>query len=450
MGEAKRRKQLGLMPQSYSFEVVAQPREEGWQLEWLRAPENSGLARTLEEGLLDSLPSPGGWAADYRTRWVAAGRPTDYLNSVDDVEAIAVPERLRLSGELLTGFDPRSLRDRDDETASRFFLLDSEALSGNESSGGQTALRLREQEVSFGGQSWEPLPAAEMGERGLKFLMQHPIARERGELEAVYQVTHHREGLVTVDPEPPAELLGTLELLALTLHGRDEASWAEAHQQMIERTEWADEEGRALPQGVPAARRLTFELRQRSPLNTPLTAPVGEWGDLAILVGQGSTEFSPDGAVWYSYVDPSAEPTESELSEFFNQILDLGTTEFTVMADGRVSWDEEEVDEEQGSRLRGQLLERTGAGDPARWAEFARTALVDAYEETAPFLAGVPAADFPVPLGLKLDVPLDAIEDAENPNELLFESQVTFDGDHWADIYLDELPAELAALRLQN
>ncbi|MCY1704263.1 hypothetical protein [Deinococcus sp. SL84] len=440
MGEAKRRKQLGLMPQAHAFEVIAQPQDTGWQLEWLRAPQGE-LARTLEEGLQESLPTPAAWPADYRTRWVAAGRPTDYLNSADDVEAIRVPERLRLSGELLTGFDPRSLKDRGDEAASRFFLLGSE---------GQTALHLREQQVAFGNGAWEPLPAAEMGERAMRFLMQHPIARERGELQASYQVTHHREGLVTVDPEPPAELLGALEELAQTLHGRDEAGWAAGHRQMIERTEWADEQGRDLPQGVPAARRLNFELRERAPLNTPLTTPVGEWGDLVILVGQGSTEFSPDGSTWYSYVDPSAEPTESELSEFFNQILDLGTTEVTVMADGRVSWDESEVAAEHADRLRQDLLRQTGAGDPARWAEFARAALVDAYEDTAPFLADIPAADFPVPQGLRLDVPLDAVEDAEHPNELLFESQVSFDGETWTDIYLDELPAELLALRPQN
>ncbi|MDO4264015.1 MAG: hypothetical protein Q4C67_07445, partial [Deinococcus sp.] len=155
-------------------------------------------------------------------------------------------------------------------------------------------------------------------------------------------------------------------------------------------------------------------------------------------------------AAWYSYVDPTAEPTESELSEFFSQILDLGTVEVTVMADGRVSWNEDEVAADHADRLRHDLLEQTGAGDPDRWAEFARTALVDAYEDTAPFLADIPAADFPVPRGLKLDVPLDAIEDAEHPNELLFESQVTFDGASWTDIYLEELPAELLALRPQN
>ncbi|MDO4263485.1 MAG: hypothetical protein Q4C67_04735, partial [Deinococcus sp.] len=288
MGEAKRRKQLGLMPQAYAFEVIAQPHSEGWQLEWLRAPQGE-LARTLEESLRESLPGPGGWAADYRTRWVAAGRPADFLNSVDDVEAIRVPERLRISGELLTGFDPRSLRDRDDDAVSRFFLLDTEGGAGS-----HTALHLREQQVAFGEGAWEPLPSAGMGERALKFLMQHPIARERGALQATYQVTHHREGLVTVDPEPPAELLGVLEVLAQTLHGQSEEAWAAAHRQMIERTEWADESGRELPQGAPAARRLTFELRGRAPLNTPLTTPVGEWGELVILVGQGSTEFSPD------------------------------------------------------------------------------------------------------------------------------------------------------------
>ncbi|GHF93652.1 hypothetical protein GCM10017783_01910 [Deinococcus piscis] len=448
MGEAKRRKQLGLMPQTHPFEVIAQPQSDGWQFDWLRVPQGD-LARVLESSLKESLPGPAGWAADYRTRWVAAGRPTDYLNSVDDVEAIRVPERLRLSGELLTGFDPRSLKDRDDDAASRFFLLGS-ASTGEGEEGDHMALHLREQQVAFAQGRWEPLPSAAMGERALKFLMQHPIARERGALQATYQVTHHREGLVTVDPEPPAELLGALEVLAQTLHGQGEDAWAAAHQQMIERTEWADEAGRELPQGAPAARRLTFELRERAPLNTPLTTPVGEWGELVILVGQGSTEFSPDGTVWYSYVDPSAEPTESELSEFFNQILDLGTVEVTVMADGRVTWDESEVAAEHADRLRRDLLDQTGAGEPARWAEFARAALVEAYEDTAPFLAEVPAADFPVPQGLKLDVPLDAIEDAEHPNELLFESQVTFDGKTWADIYLDELPAELLALRPQN
>lgn len=440
MGEAKRRKQLGLMPQSFSFEVVAtviaEPSGASWQLEWLRMPEAHRAA--LEKGVRESLPTPQGWATDYRTRWVAAGRPTDYLNSAEDVAAIQVPERLRLTGELLTNFDPRSLQDRNDETASHFFLLDN-----------HTALRFREQQVAFadGGSTWEPLPTPEMGERALRFLMQHPIARERGELEASYQVTHHREGMVMVDPEPPAELLEALEVLAQTLHGRDEASWEAAHRQMIERTEWADEEARDLPREAPAARRLNFELRRRAPLNTPLTTPVGEWGDLVILIGQGSTEFSPDGELWYSYIDPSAEPSEPELSEFFSQILDMAAVEITVMADGRVEWPEDEVPAEYAERLREQMLERTGAGQPERWAEFARTALIDAYDEDAPFLADVPAEQFPVPQGLRVDVPRDALEDEERPSELIFEVAVTFDGEHWTDIFFDDLPAELSALR---
>ena len=438
MGEAKRRKQLGLMPQSVSFDVQAEVRDGAWQLNWLRAPQGE-QGQALERALLEQLPSPAGWPAEYRTRWVAAGRPTDFLNSADDVLAIQVPAHLRLSGELLSSFDPRSLQDRDDQTASQFHLLPE----------GQ-ALRLREQDVSFDGQRWEPLPAAGLGEKGVQYLMQHPIARERGALQATYQVTHHREGLVTVDPEPPAELLGALELLAATLHGSDESSWADAHAQMIARTEWADEAGRDLPPEAPASRRLTIEVRGRSLLNTPLTTAVGEWGDAVLLVEQGSTQFSPDSEVWYSYVDPSAEPTESELSEFFSQIMDLNTTEVTVLADGTVTWDEEAVPAEHQARLREELLSRTGAGDPERWADFCREALTDAYSETAPFLQGVSADAFPVPQGLRLDVPLDAIEDHEHGMEWVMESQVSFDGQTWADIYMDEVPAELLAVRPQH
>lgn len=441
MGEAKRRKALGLMPETHPFEVVAALPEAGstgeWALEWRRRPEGA-LGEAAEAALRQSLPSPAGWAADYRTRWVAAGRPTDYLNSAEDVEAIAVPQRLRLSGELLTNFDPQSLQNRDDQSLSQFVLL-----------GGGQALHIREQLVSPNppaAERWEPLPRADFGDRALKFLMQHPIARERGELQASYQAVQHREGLVMINPEPPAELLGILELLTQTLHG-GEAGWEAAHRQMLERTRWADEEGAEVPQGVPAARRLTFELRRRAPLNTPLTTPVGEWGDLVILVGQGSTAFSPDGELWYSYVDPSADPTEAELDDFFTQILDMSTVGAEVMADGTVTWEEDHgLDEEGLARIQEQLLQYTGAGTPSAWAAFAQRTLTEAYEDTAPFLADVPAEQFPVPQGFRLDVPLDAAEDADTPNHVWFESQVTYDGQHWLDLYFGELPAELAAL----
>lgn len=437
MGEAKRRKQLGLMPQSYTFKAELHRTPQGWQVEWQRAPEGVATAEA-EAGLLRAIPSANGWPAEYRTRLLKAGRVSDFINSPDDLEAITVPDHLRVSGEWLTNFGAASLQDRDPESAQQFTLLED-----------KKAIRLRELDVSSDGKSrWEALPNPSNSPKSRQFLLQHPMARQRGELKESFQVTHHREGLVMIDPEPPAALLTALEGVTQTLNGQGEA-WDEAHQRMLSR--WAAEHGAAedgqQPVGSPESRRLVLELRERAPLNAPGNAPLIEWGDDVVVLQPGSAAYSLDGHTWHSYFDPDAAPQEDQLNEFFQQILDVGTTEVTVYADGRVEWNDEEVAAEHRSRLREHLLERTGAGDADKWAEFARQSLITAYEDAAPYLSEVALANFPVPAALKLDVPMDAVEDPDHSTWLVFESQVSFDGETWVDVWLDDLPAELESLK---
>ncbi|MFC6592644.1 hypothetical protein ACFP81_12015 [Deinococcus lacus] len=293
-------------------------------------------------------------------------------------------------------------------------------------------------------------------DKGMQYLMQHPVARERGELKETYRVTTFPEGLTTIDPEPPAELLRVMEDIAREVHGRTEADWAAAHEQMMADLGWYDAAGgekadqtesREVPQGVPAARRLSLELREPAPLDTPFTAPLGVWGEYVLTLAPGSLGFSLDEEKWYLYADPEAEATDNELSEFLATLLNSSTVPVTVWADGRIEWEGDEVPAEHAERVRRDLQAATGAGDAAAWARFSHDTLADVYEEAAPYLRSAATEQLPVAAALKLDVPIEVIEDAEHPSKLFFESEVTFDGETWHDLFLEEPPAELLALK---
>ena len=99
MGDAKRRKQLGLMPSAVPFEVLAD--HEG-TLTPVRLPADETQRRQITETLRMVTPGGAGWDQLYRTHYVQAGLPEERLITRKDVEKIAVPPRRRFVGELVT------------------------------------------------------------------------------------------------------------------------------------------------------------------------------------------------------------------------------------------------------------------------------------------------------------------------------------------------------------
>ena len=54
--------------------------------------------------------------------------------------------------------------------------------------------------------------------------------------------------------------------------------------------------------------------------------------------------------------------------------------------------------------------------------------------------------ELPVPTAVRLDIPLDALTDPDPLAQTFMESEVTFDGQSWRDLYDEELPEELSAV----
>ena len=114
----------------------------------------------------------------------------------------------------------------------------------------------------------------------------------------------------------------------------------------------------------------------------------------------------------------------------------------TVYADGRVEWDENEIPDEHADRLRTELRDTTGAGTPDDWAKWTRQMLENVYAEELVIPEGT---DLPVPTAVRLDIPLDALTDPDPLAQTFMESEVTFDGQAWRDLYDEEVPDELRA-----
>ncbi|MFC6592643.1 hypothetical protein ACFP81_12010 [Deinococcus lacus] len=117
MGEAKRRKQLGLMPVSHSFEAVFGP--DGVQL--LGGPADAAVQAQILEALRRTQPTAATWPAAYRSRHAMLGLPQDYLYTAEDVSRIEVPAYRRVSGEFLQNFDAAGIQNRSEGVAAQFF-----------------------------------------------------------------------------------------------------------------------------------------------------------------------------------------------------------------------------------------------------------------------------------------------------------------------------------------
>ncbi len=409
MGEAKRRKQLGLMPTVYPFE--ADLTDDG-QVTLVRAPGDKALQRTLTDALEKTQLTGDAWASEYRTALVFSGRVPGVLHTAEQVAAIPVPPLRRVSGEIVMG---KTLDD-----------VEGVAIAFD---GG--VIRLREQKHSLDGQKWESFPAIRDPQRVMDLLRTHPAFELEGELLGQFRVEQYAEGRIDVEPDPPEGALEALEDVAREWHGAAPEEWVELHQEMMK--DQADDSDE-----VPLMCRTFFELRQPAPLQNPTRSVFTTRRNVEVYPLVGAT-YSIDGETWLSYDDPEAEPQEDDLMSAFANILNMETVQVTVKADGSVEWEDGEIDAEHAGRVRADLQAATGAGSPEQWAAWTRKMLLDTFnadEDAA-------EADIPVPVAVRLDVPKDAISDPDPLAQTFIESEVTFDGEHWRDLYDEEVPQEL-------
>lgn len=415
MGEAKRRKQLGLMPTVHPFE--ARMAEDGG-ITLTRAPEDARLREQITDALRLSQPYGPAWASEYRTNYVMAGRPDAFLETAADVEAIPVPAHRRFAGDLVLG-------KAGPETAGVSFPVP----------GG--SVRLREQQHSFDGERWESFPSNADPRRALEYLMQHPAVQERGEVVATFRAEHWPEGRIDIEPDPPEELLDLLESVTREWHGDTPEDWLDSHRGLLE--QGGEEPEDDLP--VPVARRLVLELRRPAPLLSPLSLAFATRGNVEFHPVTAQSSYSLDGENWLNYGDgEDAEPAPDGLMAELQNFLDIATVTVTVHADGRVQWADGDIPEEHQDSLKADLTQSTGAGNAAAWAEWTTHLFTDTFAGELEVPEG---ETLPVPVAVKLDIPKDALGDPDPLAQTFMESEVTFNGQDWRDLYSEELPEEL-------
>ncbi|MBI0444610.1 hypothetical protein [Deinococcus sp. DB0503] len=430
MGEAKRRKQLGLMPIVHPF--VAELDAAG-NVTLRSGPEDAALREQIIAALRETQPAGDAWARSYRRQYIMAGLPDKLIRTREDLEAIPVPPLRRLTGELVFNLDPKTLRGNPLRTVQEYLPLEDGAF-----------LHLRRQETSGDGQRWESLPETDNPFEGLQYLMQHPLAHEKGALVATYDATQWREGRIDFEPDPPEEQLEELERIVREWHGETPEAWAQTHFESLDLPE--EEEDESL---IPTARRVRLELREPVPLGSVFNVAFTSLGEHGVHIPLENRFYTLDGETWHAYDDPETEleDEDGDLGEFLQNMLDVETVEVTVWADGRVAWAAGDIPEDQAVRVREDLLRATGAGNPDAWAAFTEEVLRDMFTLDTPALEDVDA--LPVPQALRIDIPVDALTDPDPLAQAFIESEVTFDGQTWRDLY-GELPEELALRLPQN
>lgn len=286
MGEAKRRKQLGLMPTVENHEVIFH--RDG-------AVEANTLPTAVLERLTTWAEQGARWDARYRTSFIGVGLPREMLNTEDDLRAIPVPERMRIQLGLLGG-SPAWLERELELNPDSFFEEEGEK---------KRQLNVRATEYDFGGQ-WGELPEFEP-DGTLRYLMQHPavMAEQPG---SDYTLTAwrggERDGEVEVNPEPDAQHRAALVQAARTLVGDGDEEWLEDHQEMLD-DEMTDEN-----EAAPLARRLTLRLSPVPLVLSPAVRVLEQSGDMDVLFHAGGEAYSHDGVSWTDYpevVDKGAQ-----------------------------------------------------------------------------------------------------------------------------------------------
>uniref|UniRef100_UPI0028699921 hypothetical protein n=1 Tax=Deinococcus sp. TaxID=47478 RepID=UPI0028699921 len=294
-------------------------------------------------------------------------------------------------------------------------------------------LRLRGQQHSTDGVTWEAPTPPRDPDAFMRLLQDNPAFDLQGEVMAQVHAEHWFEGRIDLDPEPPEDLLEATEEIVREWHGATAQDWAEYHRELGS-------------EGVPLARRTVFELRRPAPLQSPLSRVYAIRQGVEFYAMETGSAYTLDGEEWVAY-DPDDSPLSTgtlppELASLFD--LDMNTVSVTVYADGRLEWDDADVPAERLDALNQNLRDATGAGDPADWAAWTKAVLGETYGDELNVPDG---AALPVPVAVKLDIPSDALEDDDPLSQTFMESEVTFDGVTWRDLYDEEPPQELDAFR---
>ena len=186
MGDAKRRKALGLMPTLHPFEVLL---DRDGTLTAIHMPAGD-TERQQITATLAQLSRGAHWDQEYRTAYVMAGLPQERLITREDVEQIPVPPRRRLVGELAVWQSGVQKPPSDDLK-----------VEGTDN----TWLHLRLRQHAFEGQPWSQLSEPENPEEMLGYLFQHPALQLEGEVEGRYTAEQTQGGQLSWTPEPQEE-----------------------------------------------------------------------------------------------------------------------------------------------------------------------------------------------------------------------------------------------------
>ncbi|AWN22721.1 hypothetical protein DKM44_05310 [Deinococcus irradiatisoli] len=411
MGDAKRRKALGLMPTLHPFEVLI---DDSGELSFVQQPSGQTERDQLTQALHLSVAVGEQWAQEYRTDYVMAGLPQERLTTREDVEQIPVPTRRRWVGDLAIW--PSGVRN---PSASDVKVPGTD----------NTWLHVRTRQHAFENQAWTQLQVPENVEEMLGYLFQHPALQLEGEAVARYRAEQVRGGELTWLPEPPEAQREALDALAREWHGETAQEWADLHAERLNEEPGLSE--------VPQALRSMFELRKPAPLRSFVAPPFDTVDGLEVFPVEAEQFYSLDGQSWQPY--PVPEAAEDDEYGDFN---DVETFSATVWSDGRVSWPEDALEAGHAERLRQDLRSYTGAGDPDAWATYAGGVLRSFYD-----LDDLQAGALPPPRGIRISVPVELYEDLAADEAHAFEAQViedelTFDGQTWFDLY-EDLPDDL-------
>jgi hypothetical protein len=298
MGEAKRRKQLGLMPEVENRDVIL---HRSGQVEGDAVPE------TVLERLSTWAETGERWDARYRTTFIGTGLPRELLNTDDELKAIPVPEKMRLRLGLLSG--SAAWREKELESnPDAFFEENGQRLR---------QMNIRATEYEFAGQ-WAELPEFD-SEEALRYLTQHPavMAVPAGEDFAVTVWRGgEQDGKTSFDPQPDAAHADALsraarELLGDSVDDSDEA-WLEDHHSLLDDTLGEDNEA------APIARRVVLRLSSAPLVLSPAVQVLGRSSELDVSYAPGGEGYSQDGETWHDY--PETKDRDAQLQALLEQM----------------------------------------------------------------------------------------------------------------------------------
>ncbi len=339
MGEAKRRKQLGLMPQIENHDVILH--RDG-------SVSDHALPGAVMQRLVTWAETGARWDARYRTSFIGTGLPRELLKTEDELMDIPVPERMRLRLGLLSG-SPAWLERETEHNPDAFFQDDD----------GQTRrlLNVRATEYDYNGQ-WAELPDFE-AESTLRYLMQHPAVTAPPKGES-YTVTvwrgGERGGQVEFDPQPAAEHQEAMAQAARELLGDTDEAWLEDHLNLLADApngedpagdgsdhENLDDENPDHQGAVPVARRTVLLLSPAPLVLSPGVQVLARSGDTDIVFDPQAEAYSLSGDTWNDY------PLALDKSDRLQALLEsMGVGDLSGLADLMAQQGEDSEPEDSG------------------------------------------------------------------------------------------------------